>query len=46
MSFSSVRKWNIHSAQCLMEFHGHEAYVYRSVGVANSGCGLIVGVVY
>ena len=29
--FSSVRKWNIHSGQCLKEFHGHESFVYRLV---------------
>ena len=27
--YSTIRKWNVHTAQCLMEFVGHEAFVYR-----------------
>lgn len=26
---STIRKWNIHSGQCLREIYGHEAFVYR-----------------
>ena len=28
---STIRKWNIHSGQCLREIYGHEAYIYRYV---------------
>ena len=26
---SSLRRWNLHSGQCLSEMYGHQAYVYR-----------------
>ena len=28
-ALSSVRKWNIHTGQCLRDIYGHEAFVYR-----------------
>ena len=31
---STVRRWNLHNGYCLNEIRGHEAFVYRYVGMS------------